>query len=265
MFFYLSKVLWFFADPGNILFFGIFVSCLSVWMKWYRFAKFLTTTMTVCVLAVTLFPTGKIVINHLENRFPNVTSLPQNIDGIIVIGGVVNQFMTKSRGQIAINGAVERMTEFARLSKLYPKAKLVLSGGSGILGNQTLKEADFVDPLLLSLNINPNSVLFERESRNTAENASFTKKLVNPTPKQRWLIITSAFHMPRTIAVFRKQEWNVLAYPVDYLTDPKIELGVGFNFMQNLNMFSLALHECLGLTFYWLTGRTNELFPKPYI
>ncbi len=234
-------------------------------MKWYRLLKFLATLMAVCSLAVTLFPTGKIIINNLENRFPGVASLPKNIDGIIVVGGVVNQFMTKSRGQIAINGAVERITEFARLSKLYPNAKLVLSGGSGTLSNQSLKEADFVDPLLLSLNLNPSRVIFESQSRNTAENASLLKRLVNPTPTQRWLIITSAFHMPRTIATFRKQEWNVLAYPVDYQTHPHIKLEVGLNFMQNLSMFSLALHECLGLTFYWLSGRTNELFPKPQI
>ena len=263
MFFYLSKIFWFFVDPGNILLIIICLTAFLAWIKWFKTLKYLITFCAIFALFLTVFPIGKLVINHLENRFKIVNVLPQDITGIIVLGGVVDQYLTNNREQIAINSAAERITEFARLSKLYPKAKLIYTGGSGILGKQDLKEADLVRPLLESLNIDQKRILYENQSRNTAENASFTAKIIKPTIKQRWMIITSAFHMPRAIGSFRRHNWNVLAYPVDYRTEVHIEYRLGLNFISGLSSFSLAIHELIGLIFYWLSGHTNELYPKP--
>ena len=263
MFFNLSKIFWFVADPGNILLFIICLTAFLAWIKWYKTVKYLITICALFAILLTTFPIGKMVINHLENRFQVVTVLPKNITGIIVLGGVVDQYLTNNREQIVINGAAERVTEFARLSKLYPKAKLIYTGGSGILGKQDLKEADFVSPLLKRFNIDQKRILFENQSRNTAENASFTSKIIKPTIKQRWIIITSAFHMPRAIGSFRRHNWNVLAYPVDFRTAVQIEYKLELNFISSLSSFSLAIHEMIGLIFYRLSGYTNELYPKP--
>ncbi|MBT4588214.1 MAG: YdcF family protein [Rhodospirillaceae bacterium] len=263
MFFYLSKILWFFADPGNLLLIALCVAAGLAWTKWLRAAKIVLTVTVICCVLVTVLPIGSWVINHLENRFPRVEKLPKNITGIIVLGGVVDQFVTDDRKQIAINGAVERLTELARLSFLYPKAKLIFSGGSGVIGNQRLKEADVINPLLVTLGLNPNRIIFDSQARNTAENATLPKKIVKPTLDQRWLIITSAFHMPRAMGSFRQAGWNAIAYPVDYHTKSNPGLGLGLNLRSGLGGLSAALHEMIGLTFYWLTGRTNELYPKP--
>jgi uncharacterized SAM-binding protein YcdF (DUF218 family) len=265
MFFYLSKVFWFFADPGNIILISILSAAFFAWIKWFNTLKILITFTAISAILVTLLPIGTGIINHLENRFPVVSPLPKNIEGIIVLGGVVDQYLTKDRNQISINSAAERITEFARLSYVYPKAKLVYSGGSGVFGRQELKEADFVYPLLKALGVNFDRILFENQSRNTIENASFSKKLVKPSKNRHWIIITSAFHMPRAIASFRHNNWNVLAYPVDYRTPSKIKFKLGLNFISGLSSFSLAIHECIGLVFYWLSGHTNELYPKPKI
>ena len=263
MFFYFSKIIWFVLDPGNILLVIICLTAFLAWIKWHDTLKYLITVCALFAILLTALPIGKLVINHLENRFQVVTVLPKNITGIIVLGGVVDQYLTNNREQIAINGAAERVTEFARLSKLYPKAKLVYTGGSGILGKQDLKEADFVRPLFKSLHIDQKRIVFENQSRNTAENASFTAKIIKPTMKQRWIIITSAFHMPRAIGIFQRHNWNVLAYPVDYRTAVQIKYKLGLNFISNLSSFSLAIHELIGLIFYWLSGYTTELYPKP--
>ncbi|MGY8998824.1 MAG: YdcF family protein [Rhodospirillales bacterium] len=263
MFFYLSKVLWFIADPGNLLLIAICTSAVLAWTKWIRAAKIVMTTTAIVAIVLTILPIGKMVFANLENRFPAVKVLPENIDGIITLGGVVNQFMTKDRKQLAIGGAVERLTEFARLSSLFPEAKLVFTGGSGVLGAQTLKEADVIGPLLQNLGLDPNRVILENQSRNTAENASFTKELLKPRMDQRWLVITSAFHMPRAMGSFRQAGWNAIAYPVDYHTLSNPNLSLGFSLRNGLNSLSAAIHEWAGLTFYWLSGRTNELYPKP--
>jgi uncharacterized SAM-binding protein YcdF (DUF218 family) len=140
---------------------------------------------------------------------------------------------------------------------------LVFTGGSGVLGAQTLKEADVIGPLLQNLGLDPNRVILENQSRNTAENASFTKELLKPRMDQRWLVITSAFHMPRAMGSFRQAGWNAIAYPVDYHTLSNPNLSLGFSLRNGLNSLSAAIHEWAGLTFYWLSGRTNELYPKP--
>lgn len=109
--------------------------------------------------------------------------------------------------------------------------------------------------------ISPDRLLIEKKARNTAENASFTKLLVAPKANETWLLITSAFHMPRAIGVFCKQNWKVIPYPVDHQTVPGHLSPGGFSLIQNANKLVMASHEWLGLFAYYLTGKTNELFP----
>ena len=262
MFFYLSKVFWLFANPGNILFFVICLTCFLTWIKWFKAVKFLITLMAIVLAIISVFPIGSIITNHLENRFSIPDPMPKNIAGIIVLGGIVDQYLTSDRQQTSINSAVERLTEFARLSKIYPDVKLIFTGGSGVLGHQDLKEADFIKPILEELGMTLGRIIFESQSRNTAENASYVKKLIKTDNTNPWILITSAFHMPRAVASFRQQELNVLAYPVDYKTPIKLEFSLGLNLLTGLGSFSLAIHECIGLLFYWVSGLTNELYPK---
>ena len=263
MFFYLSKIFWFFIDPGNILFIGLVISALLSWTRWRRLAHWcLSLTALYAVLLATI-PLGETLITKLENRFPPNKSLPKVVEGIIVLGGVVDQFVSKDRGIIAMNGAVERLTAFADLAKKYPQARLVFSGGSGVLVGQELKEAHFVEPILDQLGIAVDRIHYEDQSRNTAENAVLTKRAVKPSDGGQWIVITSAFHMPRAIGTFRQAGWQAIPYPVDYHRTFGVRSGVRFNFRGGMGDLAVGLHEWLGLTFYWFTGRTNEFFPGP--
>lgn len=263
MFFYLSKILWFFVDPGNILLIALCVSAIAVWTKWIKTAKLLITITALYALTIMIVPIGSYLVLNLENRFPPASKNLDRVDGIIVLGGVVDQFVSEARGQVSINGAAERLTEFAKLSFNYPQAKLVFSGGSGVLGKQELKEAHFVKPVLAALGVNINRVVFEDKSRNTVENAVFSKRMVKPLLDEKWILITSAFHMPRAVGSFRQAGWTVIPYPVDYGTMGDEWFKPGFRFLGGINGFSHGVHEWIGLTFYWLTGRTNEFFPGP--
>ncbi len=264
MFFTLSKVLWFLADPGNLLLIALVVGVVLLWTRWRAAGRAVLTLALAGAVFFSVVPIGSWLFADLENRFPVVDQPPERVDGIVVLGGVLSQKITRDRGQITVNDAVERLLAFAQLAQRYPTATLVFSGGSGSLLNQDLKEAHFVAPLLARLGVDPGRVLFEDRARNTAENATFSHALADPQPGETWLLITSAFHMPRAVGCFRRAGWTVVPYPVDFhTTGPADEISVRFNFLSGLGSFRAALHEWLGLLAYWLTDRTDTLLPGP--
>lgn len=263
MFFGLSKVLWWFAAPSNGLLCLLAVAVLLLWTPWRRAGRSLATLAVLLAVAAATLPIGAWMVNRLENRFPAVATLPPRIDGIVVLGGVVNQFMTAARGQVSVGEAVERLTEFADLARRHPEARLYFSGGSGSLLRQTLKEADALDPFWQQIGLDETRVRYENQSRNTYENAVRTFDLAGPQPGETWILITSAYHMPRAVGCFRRADWTVLPYPVDYQTGPAFRFEPSFDFVHHLARLNLAIHEWTGLFVYWLTDRTDTLFPGP--
>ena len=263
MFFYLSKIFWFFIDPGNVLLVLLCLGALLIFRRRDKLGRLFVVMAALMALLIAIFPIGNNLVILLENRFPVVQELPEKVDGIIVLGGVVNEVTTLKRGQMSIGGAVERLTEFAALSKKYPDAKLLFTSGSGKLLSQDIKEADIVGPFLSSLGVDENRVQFENQSRNTYENAIMSKQMVNPYPGETWILVTSAFHMPRSVGIFRKAGWNVIPYPTDFNFAGDYYFQPSFSFISGLNSLSGAIHEWLGLLIYWLTDKTDSLFPGP--
>ena len=181
-----------------------------------------------------------------------------------VTGLAVDYLSRVARGVPALNDAAERMVAFAALARRYPEAKLVFSGGSAALEPGEAVEADAVRLTLVDLGIDMQRMIFERRSRNTAENAAFTRQLVDPAPGSRWLLVTSAFHMPRAVGCFRGADFPVEAYPVDYRTVSPRALDGGFTRVaQGLDLTDLVAKEWLGLLAYYLSGRIPALFPAP--
>ena len=261
MFFTLSKVLWILADPGNVLLILLALGTLLLWTPLRRSGRRIVALSTLAFIVLAIFPVGQLLIQSLENRIPPPKELPADIGGIVVLGGMIDQFVSQARGQPSMGSAVERLTEFAALARRYPDAKLIFTGGSGNLVDQTVKEADEVKPFLESLGLDTTRILFEDESRNTYENAVYSKQIAQPDLERPWILITSAFHMPRALGCFRETGWNVIPYPVDYNTTGTMGLQAGFNLLTGLMSGSFAVHEWLGLMFYYLTGRTNTLYP----
>jgi len=261
MFFTLSKVLWLLIQPSNLFFVLLCVGAALLWTPWRRFGRWLASISALFGLAVMTLPLGPWLLTELENRFPIVRQLPDGVDGIIVLGGVVNQFVTIARGQVSVGDPVERLLEMATLAQRHPTARIVFSGGSGSLTNQSVKEADVIDPLLRQIGLDPARVLFEHRSRNTYENAIFTREMVAPKPGETWILVTSAFHMPRAVGCFRQAGWAVVPYPVDFKTTGTRHSGPSLDFTSRLSGFDLAVHEWIGLFAYWATGKTNALFP----
>lgn len=263
MFFTLSKVLWWFAAPGNALLAVIGLGVLLLWTPWRRAGRRLATLGVLLLGTAAMLPIGGQLIQTLENRFPVVHRLPEHVDGIIALGGVADQFVTVARGQVAIGDPVERLTEMAALARRHPEARLIFTGGSGLLFDQSVREADVLAPFFSQIGLDPARITFEDQARNTYENAQLVSDLAAPKPGETWVLITSAFHMPRAVGCFRKIGWDVLPYPVDFKTTGKAGWHVGFNVSGNLGALDLGVHEWLGLLFYRITGRTDALFPAP--
>jgi uncharacterized SAM-binding protein YcdF (DUF218 family) len=105
----------------------------------------------------------------------------------------------------------------------------------------------------------------ESRSRNTDENARFTRELVSPESNERWLLVTSAAHVPRAVGSFRRAGFEVIPYPTDYRTEGKVSDFWEFRTepLEGINMLDAATHEWLGLIAYWLAGKSDALLPGP--
>jgi uncharacterized SAM-binding protein YcdF (DUF218 family) len=197
----------------------------------------------------------------LEDRFPRWDPSLGAPSGIIVLGGAIDADVSAIRGEVSLSDAAERLTAIAELARRYPAAKIVFSGGSGDLQPS---EAKLASRLFESFGISPDRILTEDSSLNTAQNASFSKNLIEPKATDRWLLVTSAAHMPRAIGAFRNAGFQVEAYPVDWHTTGRQDLTSMFRSpLTGLYLLDVAAHEWIGLLAYWLNGRTSSLFPGP--
>jgi uncharacterized SAM-binding protein YcdF (DUF218 family) len=146
----------------------------------------------------------------LENRFSANPPLPKAIDGIIALGGGIDLEISAVRDQLAIDEAAERLLMLVTLGRRYPDAPLAFTGGSGELFGRTSSEAAVVKQALRGLGADLERVVFEDRSRNTFENAHYSKDLLEPKLGECWLLITSAHHIARAVGVFQRVGWDVM-------------------------------------------------------
>ena len=231
--------------------------------RWKRAGLRMVIGAVVLLAMVGLLPVGTFLIHGLESRFPQWDAARGTPDGIIVLGNAISPKLSSAFGEPVFNGSGSRMLAMAKLARAYPNARIVYSGGDASLFGNGVREADFVYPALESLGIARERVQLETQSRNTAENAAFTKLLVKPKPGERWLLVTSARHMPRAIGCFRKADFHVEAYPVGWWAADALDVQWGRGLADGLERLDAAAYEWIGLLAYRLSGRTAELFPSP--
>lgn len=263
MFFVFSKTLGFFAVPSNVLMAIGLVGLAFLLTRFRRLASWLIVTTLVLIAFVGYSPLGHMLILPLEDRFPPWNPAQGPPDGIVVLGGAIAPSISLARGAVALNDSAERITAAAELARRYPNARIIFSGGTAALFGGTL-EAPLAVKELEALGVAHDRITAEEQSRNTIENAVFSRLIAQPKPGERWLLVTSAFHMPRAIAAFRTAGFPVEAYPVDWRTRGPVDATAPFiSVIDGLRMTDFAAHEWVGLLLYRLTGQTAELFPAP--
>jgi uncharacterized SAM-binding protein YcdF (DUF218 family) len=263
MFFILSKTVVFILLPSNFLILLSLVGVVLLTTRFRRSGVWLASIGVVLLAVAGFSPLAAVMTHELERRFPPWDAARGAPDGIVILGGAISPRMSRAYNQTAVSSDAGRILAIAKLARAYPQARLVYSGGDASLFAEEHAEADFIYPLLDDFGISRDRMILETKSRNTQENAQFTKDLVQPKAAERWLLVTSAQHMPRAIGSFRKAGFTVEAYPVAWHIGRRIALRPSDNFAATLLRLDLATREWIGLIAYWLTGRTSAFLPGP--
>lgn len=264
MFFYLSKIVAFFIWPSTVitvlLLVGVALMIAGRAVKWGR--RFSVTGL-VLLLACGFGPVGNWLVLPLEERFAR-GALPADVDGVLILGGFELASIGNARGELALNEAAERLTEGILVALKRPGAKVIFTGDDGTLLRYSGGAANTVGQYLEAVGIAPARIVLENKSRTTYENALFLKEMLKPRAGQRFVLVTSAFHMPRSVGTFRKLGFDVIPWPTDYRTRGTISAFLGFpNLPQGLEAVDIAFKEWIGLAGYWGSGRLSALWPGP--
>lgn len=260
MYFALSKVAWFLLAPAHVLIGLVLVGAAFCFTSALRLGRALVVAGASGFALLGLLPVGDVLLGPLEARFPRFVEDGRPVAGIVVLGGGEDPRPAAEHGVLATGDAAERLIAAADLARRHPEARLVHSGGSGSL-TPAPKESDMVRRHLAELGWPAERTTFEDRSRNTRENALFTKDLMKPREGERWLLVTSAWHMPRAVGLFRAAGFEVTPYPVDYRG---IAAGRGIpGIMDGLRRVELAWREYLGLAVSRILGQTDALWPGP--
>lgn len=265
MFYVLSKIVFFVIAPSHfvLIVLGAGVLLLAFSAR-QRLGRWLVCLGFAGLVILGFSPIGNLLIYPLEERF----SAPQNVmskpyDGVILLGGFEDGGISQGRDTMALIDAAERLSETVRLARMLPDAKIIFTGGAGSIFLEAIDAGGAVGTYFRDVGIKADRIVVENKSRNTWENATFTRDLIKPAPGAKFLLVTSAWHMPRAVGIFRKVGFDVDAYPVDYRTAGKQDLMRPFSALANgLKRVDRAAKEWIGLLAYWVSGRSSALFPK---
>jgi uncharacterized SAM-binding protein YcdF (DUF218 family) len=264
MFYHVSKIGWFLVEPSNLLAALAAAGLALSLLRFQRLGRLLLGLSIGCLLIFGLSPAANWLILPLEMRFPPPALDGRKVDGVIVLGGALQERQTLAHGPMALNDAGERIVALADLARRFPEARIVFTGGAGVYSGAPLPEGEVLRLKLGDLGLAPGRVIIESRSVDTYENAVLSKPIIQPKPGETWLLVTSAWHMPRSVGIFRRAGWQVTAYPVDYRTAGWRDLGRGFSSVsEGLRRTEVATREYLGLLIYRLSGRSEALFPAP--
>jgi uncharacterized SAM-binding protein YcdF (DUF218 family) len=264
LFFLLSKTLGIMLVPTNFLIGIGLAGALLLATRWALLGRKLLVASVVLFAICGFSPLGFLVLYPLEQRFPPWDAAQGAPDGIIVLGGSVDADLSVAHGAAVVSGAPDRVIASAALAHRYPNARILFTGGSASLLSNDVREADYAAALFESLGIAKARLLMERRSRNTQENAEFSRAMVASRDGERWLLVTSAYHMPRSVGLFRKAGFDVEAYPVDWHVGGRGDLWKFTNVsLEGLDRVNAGIREWMGLAAYRLSGKINELLPGP--
>ena len=232
---------------------------------WRRVGRWLSVSGALGLLGFGLLPGAYYLARPLEQRYP-AADLPADVTGIILLAGSERPGASSAFSQPQTGSHGSRYVAALRLAERYPGALLVFSGGPmESAGEPELSRPSGVAArILLDVGIEPSRLRFDTSSTDTCAHAANVQALVRPADGQRWIVVTSAMHMPRVMACFLAAGWgDVLPYPTDYRAVPGRWDVETFQFARNLEVLDFASHEWIGLVFYRLTGRTQQVFPAP--
>ncbi|KJS19014.1 MAG: hypothetical protein VR78_03875 [Hoeflea sp. BRH_c9] len=261
LFFVLSKTLWIAVKPETLFGLLLLGAILAVLRDRRRLGLGILVAGLLFFISLATVPLGDFFLAPLEHRF---AARPQVAEPtyVVVLGGAEANEQSAATGMVNVNDAGERLLAAIELAVAYPQSTLILSGGSGSLAGSAQSSATLMAEALTAAGISGDRLLLEHESRNTAENGRLSAGLVGAGVSAPALLVTSAFHMPRSLGVFCAAGWSdITPFPVDYRTG-NLGKRIGWKFAANLEDLNVGVREWIGLIAYRVTGRTTALIPR---
>jgi uncharacterized SAM-binding protein YcdF (DUF218 family) len=256
-FFILSKVLGVALKIETWLFALAFVAFWANVRRYNKLALYSSAALAFMILSLCVLPVGDVLLRPLETTLPISTTFGE-VDGIILLGGGEDVHASLASGQPQVGEGGDRYLAALALAHKYPEARLLFTGGNARLwdvNENEISESVIAERILMPQGIDSDRLLFESKARNTAENAKLSFALVEPQQDDNWILITSAFHMPRAVRSFKAAGWSgIIPYPVDFQTR-HWSSGFGWNLHRNLRLTNIAIREWVGRIVYTVTAR----------
>ena len=260
MSFYLSKTIWLLFNPFNIFIIFTILTIILYLISFRKISIAIFFINSLYLIFISFLPIGNYLIYKIEKDYHSNISIPEKLDGILILGGATNPSMYKEFKQISVNDSAERLIESVSIIKRFKNSKVIFSGGSGVINRPELGHSQVAKSFYRKMGIEESRIIFEDKSRNTYENILFAKKIANPKKNENWLLITSASHMKRSILIGSKQNWKFIPYAVDFKMMKQFSFKPSLNLLSNINSLQYGSHEWLGLISYYLMNRTNKIF-----
>lgn len=251
------KVAGWLINIDKIILFLMVVGLVILFTKWWKMGRRTLVVAISLIFMTAVLPTGFKIMSFLEDRFPVPMEVSSDVKGIILLGGSFDLYLTADRGQPCFNLAAGRIIDFATVAHKYPHLP-VLFTGAGVVADPKANESTNMKNILTSFGVDLNRFTFENKSKSTIENATLSFELIKPKPEDKWLLVTSAYQMPRAVGLFRGAGWNVIPYPVDFHAPREVSwLSVNFDLSRGLLAWSTAIRELGGMGANYLAGRTT--------
>ncbi len=256
-------MIWLFLQPSNLFLILFLIGLILIWKNHRKSGLSILTACAVFYSMVMFGPLTSWLMAPLEKRFSSHTNHVGNApySGIIILAGAERLKLSTKHNQVTLSGAAERLIEAAKLARQFPDLPIIYSGGGQ--SENILSESQIARKYFTEAGIDLSRIRFEDKSYNTYTNALETKKHIQRHETGQWLLVTSAFHMPRAVGAYRSAQINIQPYPVDYRTYLKASLINKPNAGQGLYQLDFAMHEWVGLLAYYISGRNEAFFPAP--
>ena len=255
MFFLLSKLFWLLAAPSHLIAWLSIASAILLFSGKGRAARWTSLACAILFVAFGFLPLGAWLLQRHEDLYAR-PAYPAQVDGILILGGGNDPDIVLGRNALTVDPALSRQVAASVLARRYPTARIVFTGGSGDPRRQNVSESTSAFRILTALGVSPARLILEKKSRNTWENFVFTKALVKPKPGETWLLATSAFHMPRAMAIAKRVGWPIEPWPTDYMTAKKIRFAPE-DLILNLEKTDTVFREYAGILVYRLSGKAG--------
>lgn len=256
-FFITSKLIGAFLRPDTWIIVALAIMVQALITQRRSLALWIASLTLFVLVTLAILPIGNLLLQPIERSYPANPPLLK-VDGIIVLGGGEDIRASAFWGQMQFNEGGDRFAAGTALARRFPDAQLLFTGGSGALrdfAGASISEASVAERFFVEQGLDRERLLLEGRARNTAENASLSLALANPSADETWLLVTSAFHMPRAMRSFEAAGWpNLVAWPVDYRT-ARFNDDIGWDLTRNLQTMTTAIREQIGQLAYSLTGR----------